>query len=457
MKTILNQNIKLIALVTIATLASGQVIAGSSSSKQSLTLITDTTTVIDDYTSNPEPDVIKPAADSFTYDDRGPRPIGADDLKLEEPASVALDWMAGYIDTKLNDQVVGYAYVINHDGNVARSNAHGFARTAQDDQLDMSINTRSYVASVTKQITAVATIRILEEAGLSINTRIDSYLPDDWVKGSGFWGINGLTFKQLMDHTSGLGQVFDDMKANDDQSGLDSWGNDWDGLQFVVANGTTPDSYSYKNANYALLRILIPQVWVQMGGAPYIEVTEGNHSSMYLAYVQQNIFEPAGIYNVACWLQPAQQEALAYSMDYVEQGGVEHTQSLQSCGGHAGFRLSALELASYLAHLRHTSEIISYTQLAMANAEDLGWSPNGGEGIHWKGGDNFSTLTLPMVNNIGGMVFATEIEYRKSSHACVMVFPNGYEASLVINSEYKTGFDSSACGVLKDAYELAVD
>ncbi len=386
-------------------------------------------------------------------------PIASADFNIEQAGSVELDWMAAYIDTVLQDQVVGYAYAINKDGSIVRSGANGFARTADDGQLDMSIHTRSFVASVSKQVTAVATIKILHQAGLTVDTLIEDYLPAEWLKSGGFWGKNGLTFGDLMTHSTGLGQAFDLMKANDDVTALASWGNDWDGLEFVVSNGADPGaSYSYKNANYALLRVLIPEVWVQMGGAPYDEVTEANHSLMYLAYVYQNVFEPAGVYNVTCWVQSAQEEALAYSKDFVEEGGVAHEINFSSCGGHSGFRLSAYQLAKYLAYLRHSDEIITYQQLNQINQALLGWSSSAENGIYWKGGDNYSNYIIGADNNIGGQVFATQstVEFRKSSHACVMIFPNGYEASIVINSEYKTGFESSACGVLKDAYSFTV-
>jgi hypothetical protein len=63
---------------------------------------------------------------------------------------------------------------------------------------------------------------------------------------------------------------------------------------------------------------------------------------MYLNYVQNNIFDPIGIYNVGCWMQAKYDKALAYSFDHVESGGVAHTINLGSgCGGHAGLRLSA--------------------------------------------------------------------------------------------------------------------
>ncbi|NOX91367.1 MAG: beta-lactamase family protein [Gammaproteobacteria bacterium] len=384
--------------------------------------------------------------------DGGKPPVTGGDFQNPEQGSVSLDYMAAYIDDVLQNQVVGYAYVINQDGRPEKQNAWGYAHTAGDDLLKMSVFTRSFIASVTKQITAVATIKILDQAGIPLDSPVEDYLPNEWTLGFGFWGQNGITFRHLLTHRSGLNQYFNAL--TDD--GKKSWGNDWDSLKFVVENGAMPGAMSsYKNANFALLRILIPQIWVTMGTAPYNEVTEGNHSSMYLAYMYQNIFEPIGIYNVGCWMQyTSQEEALASNKDFVELGDVEHNSLFNSCGGHSGFRMSAMELAQYLAYLRHSSEILSLPQKMVMDQGLLGW--NGNSGFYWHGGASFSSYAIPAGNTTGGISYAlsNDIKYRKSSYACVMKFPYGVEASLVINSEFKTGFTDSACGVLKKAFEL---
>lgn len=412
---------------------------------------------IDDYAIVTRVEPPRPATNNLKGNG-GNRP--PKDFEIDLPRQVAIDWMAAYIDSVMENQVVGYAYVINKDGQMVASNAQGYARTVEDGNLPMSINTRSFTASVTKQITAIATIKILHAAGLTVDEPIESYLPKEWGLGFGFWGANGVTFRHLMTHTTGLGQMFAEFKENNDQTALSSWGNDWDGLEWVVLNGANPGaSSSYKNANYAFLRLLIPAIWVEMGGAPYAEVTEGNHAIMYIAYVQQQIFEPIGINNVVCWIQGGQEEALAYSKDFIAEGGIAHELFINTCGGYAGLRLSVYELAKYLAYLRHSDEIITTAQLVLANQDMLGWDSSNGAGWYWKGGAWSSKYTMALENNFDefGLALDNTVEYSKSSYTCIMTFPYGYEASIVINSEYKTSFESSKCGVLKDAFEFVLE
>jgi CubicO group peptidase (beta-lactamase class C family) len=262
-------------------------------------------------------------------------------------------------------------------------------------------------------------------------------------------------------HATGWGQLWNNLTEADQED----WNNGWDGLEYVISQDAAPGSpYSYKNANTALLRILIPQIWVAMGGAPYTEVTAANHDLMYLTYLYENIFEPIGIYSVGCWMQPSYEEALAYSFDHVETGGTEHAKFLGSgCGGHAGLRLSAVELAKYLAYLRHSDEIISLSQLELINSNKLGWD-YAANGKYTKAGYQFNSYVGDINTNNGGLYFdlplkiKTQYKYRKASRACVAMFPNGVEASLVINSEYEGGGeDFSTCRILRDAFDFAVN
>ncbi|PVV14031.1 MAG: hypothetical protein B6D77_03685 [gamma proteobacterium symbiont of Ctena orbiculata] len=385
-------------------------------------------------------------------------PTGPSDLAEVGQGSVAYDWMGAYIDNQLQDHVVGYAYVINGDGVPKQWNADGYAKTPEDGDLQMSVYTRSFIASVTKQITSVATVKLLHQAGLTIETPIADYLPSGWKLGK---NVNGIKFKHLLTHSTGWGQLWDNL----DKAEREAWSNGWDGLEYVISLTASPGSaYSYKNANTALLRILIPQVWVAMGGAPYAEVTAGNHDLMYLAYVQGNIFEPIGIYSVGCWMQPNYQEALAYSFDHVETGGIAHEIDLgKGCGGHAGLRLSAVELAKYLAYLRYSDEIISLSQLGLINSEELGWG-DATDGKYTKSGAWFSSYEVDINTNEGGLYLDlplklnTQYKYRKASRACVALLPYGVEASLVINSEYEGGGeDYSTCGILRDAFDFAAN
>ena len=138
----------------------------------------------------------------------------------------------------------GYAVVITK-GNKSTAAAGGWAKRPVDGGVKMTTNTRSFIASSTKPITAIATLQLLEANNLTLAHKIAPWLPANWQKGP---GINQLTFRDLLQHRTGFNQIFKNLS----QSQKANWGNDWDGLKWIVKNGAIPgSSASYKNANYA--------------------------------------------------------------------------------------------------------------------------------------------------------------------------------------------------------------
>jgi len=247
------------------------------------------------------------------------------------------------IQDDLNGTVNGYALVIKK-GNATQAWKKGWAIRPVDvaGGQAMTLNTRSFIASVTKTITAVATLQLLEANNLTVIEKISNWLPNNWIKGS---GIGQLTFKDLLQHKTGFNQIFGSL--NDEEK--DNWGNDWDGLKWIVANGAIPGaSSSYKNANFALLRVIIPKLWKASGApdAEFTAITSNNHGLLYVIYVTNHIFDPSGIVvGASCSAsQFYQPQAMGYDSFNPSETGVMSETSWANCGGHAGLRLSAKDL-----------------------------------------------------------------------------------------------------------------
>ena len=85
-------------------------------------------------------------------------------------------------------------------------------------------------------------------------------------------------------------------------------GNDWDGLRNLVAYGATPNPApgNYKNANFALMRLLIPRL------TGVIALTEQTAYQHYLSYLNANVFAPAGVPQVTCFAPVDSAAALVY-------------------------------------------------------------------------------------------------------------------------------------------------
>ena len=88
------------------------------------------------------------------------------------------------LETTLKDSTVGYGILITQNNKPIYNNTGGFRITPVDDKSEIGVpfdlSTRMHVASVTKTVTAVALIKILNEKGVSIKERFKEYLPSFW-------------------------------------------------------------------------------------------------------------------------------------------------------------------------------------------------------------------------------------------------------------------------------------
>lgn len=397
-----------------------------------------------------------------------------DDLIVESQADVAK--LAFAIQNQMNaggkPRAFGWQFAIAQNGKLATSDKGGSALSAADNggtALPMAPTMKMELASATKTITAIATMKLLRANGLTIESSIDPYLPPSWVRGKGF-KTKSVKFRHLLSHTSGLRQALDAMP-----DATRPTNNGWDAMRVAVANGVTvPSSRAYKNANFALLRILNAELWKRSGGAKTVTeeieiyntkgieigtkkvtttvpVNEASQAGYALDHMRKKIFEPAGLKNVSCTAADPAKAPWSYPLNATQQTkGALATTSSAECAGARGIRLSALEHVQLLAHLRHGS-IIDPDDLETMDEQQLGWNEdsNGGDGGEFGTQDGApDNASSPGVNWHGGDLIGTN-----QLHTCGMTFDDGTEASLLVNSQMTS---SSPCTVLLNAW-LAAD
>lgn len=358
----------------------------------------------------------------------GPAPSDPDD-------GPDLRAMAQYLEDTLGDSVVGMSYALAQHGQLAIAGGTGFAQRSPDPDIPMTSKIRSTLASVSKAVTAPLVYRLLADNGLSLDDPVAPWLPAAWFKGPGFEDNDGgVTFRHLLTHTAGLKKAFEDLKE-DGQHG--PWGNDWDGLKFVVENGTIPDptDRDYKNAHFALMRVLIPKLWKAVGG-PGGKITKANVGERYLTYLHELVLDREGIESVLCWPQPGYPEAKSYNFEDPTKAGSSNSSDLDGCGGHANLHLSAQELARYAAAFRYDDEIMSPADRATMRSERAGWDRTAaveGGSAYYHGGT---------WNKGGG----------RKTRTCMMELPHGVNASIVVNSLPPV----DKCSVLRAAFNEAM-
>ncbi|MEQ9297574.1 MAG: serine hydrolase domain-containing protein [Cyclobacteriaceae bacterium] len=197
----------------------------------------------------------------------------------EEIPEAPSDPLAIQLDTRLNDKVMGFAYVILRDGEVAFEGTGGLARNTTDGERAMSTEYPMHIASVSKWVTTLTTLSILEENDISSNTSVAPYFPVDWTLGP---GIETLTFMDLLAQRGGFNQY-----------GSNSFNaNRYDSLKQIVESGAEGLRLKlYNNNHHALFRVILPVLNDQLNNQEG-QYTPAITGLAYETVVKETLFDP---------------------------------------------------------------------------------------------------------------------------------------------------------------------
>ncbi|GHG06092.1 serine hydrolase [Thalassotalea marina] len=179
------------------------------------------------------------------------------------------DLLQGYFSL---NQFNGVALVAHHD-KVLLHKGFGYANFEWDVK---HVTTGQFkIASVTKQFTALLILQLVEQNKLQLDQTISHYLPS-YRQDTG----NKITIRQLLNHTSGLGNFFhlQEYQATEARNpySREEFIQIFCSEDLLFEPGT---KFRYSNAGYTILGHLIEQIT----GKTYQQV------------LQENIFNPAGM------------------------------------------------------------------------------------------------------------------------------------------------------------------
>ena len=378
------------------------------------------------------------------------------------------------IKQTLNNQSIGYSYAIVVNGQLKKSGAGGYAILRRDipnnsgifpdpKGIQQSPTKRMNIASITKPITATAVLRIIQEKqapsypNLTINSKIAPFLPTTWKLGP---GVKDLTFKELLSQYSGMN--------------LNGSGTELDQLKEWIAQGVTrpKTEYKYLNANIAIFRVILPYMVLSTQNKGYYsnlyktnpKEFDRQMSRIYKDVVKAEVFAKAGIKNAELYHQTTNSEDVLPQFPtrlYHTVGSIQQPNRAGSlagdwtlAGGGGGWYLSAIDLGRFLAYVRFSNDILNQNTRDLmfdknncpgANCRPLGWErPLAGKhGTYYSHGGLLFYGTAPKEK---------EPDLRNGMNGGVVTFPNGVQASLLINSR---GHSPSAKQVLIDAFDKA--
>lgn len=141
--------------------------------------------------------------------------------------------------------------------------------------IDYNKDTKYQIASVTKMVTAILTLKLIEDGKLKLDTKLSDFYPD-------IGNADKITIKNLLEHTSGLGNfaIRDGAIWVMDQVGENEI------LDEIKKQGVSfqpNEKVAYSNSAYILLRKIVEQKY----GKPYHEI------------VQKEIVKPLHLKNFA--------------------------------------------------------------------------------------------------------------------------------------------------------------
>ncbi|MGH9334891.1 MAG: serine hydrolase, partial [Vicinamibacteria bacterium] len=309
-----------------------------------------------------------------------------------------LDRFADGLQDALQGNAVKYGFEVRRGISVARR-AQGPKRTSADAPAQsFTVFDRFNPASVSKTVTAVATLQLLSKKNVGINTPVHGYLPPSWDI-----PLNNrtITFKELLNHTSGL-------------RGVNAGGGyEYSHMKTLMEHPIhlADKVPSYENVNYSLLRILVASLdgygsWAQNPGP--------NTAARFITYVNQKIFAPLGIYNVQ--YKPA---SYAPTLFYPNPPGNTHgtaygdwTLIPGSAGGHNSVHELAVFTDAVFKGVLLSGSITGQLKQHGLGFGDYGTLPDGstcwGKGGYfpgsWNGGAELNSVVVHCSNGVTGML-----------------------------------------------------
>jgi hypothetical protein len=245
----------------------------------------------------------------------------------------------------LSNCLDGYSLQLRRYGRPLLDEQWRWGRRPAEGAVHWASNVKMHVASVSKLITAMALTKLVESRGISPDAPIAPWLPGYWQRGP---GVDQITFRKLLTHTSGLVNISPSMPGP----------SDFQFMKDQVAIGATSPPV-YRNVNYGLCRILIATI---EGTIPFKLFGSGLTDAFwdlttiraYARYVQENIFDPVG---VASAFTHGSDDALGYPFPAVEPGW--DSGDLSTMSGCAAWHLSVDDLLIIMAAFRRLGLAVS--------------------------------------------------------------------------------------------------
>lgn len=312
--------------------------------------------------------------------------------------------------TLVEDSNVGnVAFVLIEEGEVF---AEYFVGKSQDIDRDTLFPT----ASMSKWITALAVMRLVENGQLELDRPVSAYL-SRWQLPASDFGNEGVTIRRLLSHTSGLtdGLGFGDYASNEQLPSLEqSLANPRasSSEEVQIALGRTPGSeWDYSGGGYLILQLVIEEVAGQS----------------FSQHIQESLLDPVGMSRSTYgFLGDENNRSNSYRSDGAEAAMYQYAASAAT-----GFASSASDLTRLVQALLKSAAapVIAAETLALMR------KPEGS----MYGIDIWGLGTILYARNeAGDFVFGHDGQNEPAINSAVRINPGSNDAIVVLASGNKS-------------------
>ena len=215
------------------------------------------------------------------------------------------------------------AVLVAQNENILFEKAYGFANLAH--KVPNKTNTKFGIASMGKMFTAVSIMQLKEKGKLGLDSKVGDILPE-------YPNVavrDSVTIEQLLVHTSGLTDFFNDKFEHRAKHTVRSLADYFDFFKDDALLFSPGSKFSYSNAGYIVLGMIIEE----LSGKNYYD------------YVKLNIFLPAGMENTDCYETDMSIENIAEGYIKKDENGIWKTSTYMkgAKGSSAGGAYSTTE------------------------------------------------------------------------------------------------------------------
>ncbi|MES2798144.1 MAG: serine hydrolase [Bacteroidota bacterium] len=276
---------------------------------------------------------------------------------------------ANKIEAKLDGVVPGYSYCIIKNGQVVVQKGKGSARYPVDvPSRSYSNNEIQDIGSVSKFMTALLAMKLLDRTGLPINTALENkvylYMPSYFNASNDFKKV---TFRHLLAHTSGI--INNGSDIEDIESTVEDGINETTDANPLVSPKPY-GQYDYQNINYVMLRYAIVYLAASKSKTIADDLTIGSNPVYYDKYnlnvkistwfrklLREEIFQPAlipdwNLIDFKSWGIADNQKVKYYNFVNSPVAGYDSGDHLIGAAGAGGLKMSARQIAQVVGAAR---------------------------------------------------------------------------------------------------------